>query len=152
MELIYRKGNLFKNLPEDKNVLIIHVCNNKGGWGKGFVISLSSFSPRPENFYRKRYKEGGCQLGQVQFVKLNNIYVANMIAQNGYKTSFNPIPLKYDALKECLIKVKEFGESINADIYAPRFGAGLAGGDWVEIEKIIKDTFSSPTRFCVFDL
>jgi O-acetyl-ADP-ribose deacetylase (regulator of RNase III) len=151
-KIVYRRGNLFENLPTDKSVLIAHVCNNKGGFGKGFVVSLSSFSPRPEEFYREKYKEGRCQLGRVQFIKLNNVYVANMIAQNGYKSSFNPVPLSYPHLKECLIKVAEFAKNNNANVYAPRFGAGLAGGKWEEIEKIIEEVFLNSVEVNIFDL
>jgi len=67
----YIKGDATK--PEkinNENRVIAHISNNKGGWGRGFVLSLSSRWPEPERRYREWYKfytdplryDGGCRV------------------------------------------------------------------------------------------
>lgn len=39
--------------PQAKGSKIIaHVCNDLGGWGKGFVLAISKRWPEPERAYR----------------------------------------------------------------------------------------------------
>jgi hypothetical protein len=48
-------------------VVIAHVCNGSGGWGKGFVLAISCRWPEPEAAYRRWMKSGGnLDLGIVQ--------------------------------------------------------------------------------------
>lgn len=54
----YVKGNALE--PQgDGNKLIIHCCNDIGGWGSGFVVAISKMWTRPEEKYREWYKNGG---------------------------------------------------------------------------------------------
>lgn len=40
--------------PQAKgNRIIAHICNNLGGWGKGFVLAISERWPQPEEEYRR---------------------------------------------------------------------------------------------------
>ncbi len=34
--------------------VIAHICNDLGGWGKGFVLAISRRWPEPERDYRAR--------------------------------------------------------------------------------------------------
>ena len=121
--------------------IIAHICNNKNRWGSGFVLTLSAKWGYPEYHYRARQTY---PLGDVDVLSVdqdddgNVLYVANMIAQHDTKPDLkgNP-PIRYDALRTALSKVNKIAMEKNATIHAPRFGAGLAGGDWSEIEKII---------------
>ena len=61
--------------------VIAHVCNDVGGWGRGFVLALSAKWSEPEAVYRKWAAEGGAEfaLGQVRFVSVDqDLWVANM--------------------------------------------------------------------------
>jgi O-acetyl-ADP-ribose deacetylase (regulator of RNase III) len=136
----YKKGDV---LEVKCNVfrLIPHCCNNLGGWGSGFVVALSHKWKEPEKQYRSLK---GYVLGDVQFVQVEpNIVVANMIAQRGYLSSSNPTPLNYVALEKCMGRVGERIHSVKTPfiITAPKFGAGLAGGNWNTIEKMINETW-----------
>lgn len=139
----YLQGDATKpvDVPGYDNKIIAHICNDLGGWGAGFVLALSKMSKRPENFYRSSYAaKNNAGLGCVQFVPLteyDGITVANMVAQHGYKNKDNPVPLVYEALRECLSKVKKFAIKNNATVHMPKIGCGLAGGDWGKIEQII---------------
>jgi O-acetyl-ADP-ribose deacetylase (regulator of RNase III) len=145
----YITGDLLSDneLNKYEGKLILHVCNNKGGWGSGFVVSLSNKWKEPEKEYRKlkEYK-----LGFSQFIFINsNTIVINMIAQNGYGNSKKTgiVYLQYDALEKCLNQIGKFTtEIIKTDkpsILMPRIGCGLAGGSWIEVEKIIEKTLCS---------
>ena len=49
----------------DGNKVIAHICNDGGGWGKGFVLAVSARWPEPEREYRKAVP-GGLTLGSIQ--------------------------------------------------------------------------------------
>jgi O-acetyl-ADP-ribose deacetylase (regulator of RNase III) len=71
--------------PQTKgNKIIVHVCNDIGGWGKGFVLAISKRWKQPEQQYRAWFKlEDNFSLGQVQFVQVEeDLWVANLIGQH----------------------------------------------------------------------
>ena len=128
--------------PKTKgNKFICHVCNDIGAWGAGFVLALSKKWKIPEISYRRLYnQEGTLTLGYVQYVNVEpDICICNMIGQHntGFKDG---IPLRYDALKECLLKVAEQAVSNHASVHMPRIGCRLAGGQWDKVEEIINET------------
>ncbi len=130
--------------------VIAHVCNDEGKWGAGFVLALSKKFPNVEAEYRKLHAAQNGQkltLGSVQFVQAvntpDNLYVANMISQRGIRklkdgTVDECPPVRYPALYTCLEELCKFAAAQNASIHAPRFGAGLAGGDWRVIEAMLE--------------
>lgn len=142
MALTYVVGDATK--PTGSGVKILaHVCNDKGGWGKGFVRAISARWAKPEKEYRAWFKgsDSDFSLGKVQFVEVrdNELFVANMVAQAGYASLANPCPLDYDSLRTCLERVNEEALSMAASVHMPRIGTGLAGGDWAKIEALINE-------------
>ena len=137
----YIKGDATSPIGSDKR-LIVHICNDIGGWGKGFVLAISKKWSEPEQQYREWFKsQNDFQLGEVQFVKVDEqIFVANMIGQNKIKRTDGQIPIRYNAVEECLNKVAKFANENMFSVHMPRIGCGLAGGEWNEIEKIINRT------------
>lgn len=144
--------------------IIVHICNDVGGWGKGFVMAISKRWKQPETEYRSWYKskelentdivqferiesrdkysnEKKFELGNVQFVKASdNIWVANMLAQRDIRPSEDGIPpIRYSYVSECLQRVRQFAKRQNASVHMPRIGCGLAGGQWTEIEEIVNN-------------
>jgi O-acetyl-ADP-ribose deacetylase (regulator of RNase III) len=123
--------------------MIVHICNDIGGWGKGFVTAISKRWKQPEVLYREWFKsKENFDLGKVQFVQVeNDLWVANMIAQHKINKDEqgNP-PVRYNAVREALNEVAVFANSISASVHMPRIGCGLAGGNWNEIEKIVNRT------------
>lgn len=130
----------------DGHKVIVHVCNNAGGWGKGFVIAVSKRWPYPEDIYRQAAEGSSLELGSVQIVPVEvDITVANMIAQDGFGDRHGP-PIRYEAVRQCLAKVAAHitAEATVAKwgtptVHMPRIGCGLAGGQWSDIEPIIRD-------------
>ena len=142
---------------------IIHVCNDVGAWGAGFVMAISNRWKQPEKEYRHWFKEkfsksatGVFKLGEVQFVNVkdNGIVVCNMIGQHGIgKTNDGLPPIRYKAIDKALEIVAKYALKANASVHGPRFGAGLSGGDWFEIEKLInKNLCARGIDVTVYDL
>lgn len=121
--------------------IICHICNDIGAWGAGFVMALSKKWKQPEQAYLSMSKSERC-LGNVQLVAVEpDITVANMIAQRSVRSAETPdyIPIRYDAVRDCLTIVNKHAVENNATLHMPRIGCGLAGGNWFEIEKIIHE-------------
>ncbi len=131
--------------PEHK--VIVHVCNDLGKWGKGFVLSLSKRWPEAERVYRSSFYSGNPpRLGEVQFVTVNDeITVANVIGQHGVKTRRNSSaqPIRYGAVQEGLKKVASYAKAKEASVHMPRIGCGLAGGSWDAMEPIVNETLTA---------
>jgi len=143
-DIHYIKGDATK--PQTNgNKIIVHICNDIGGWGKGFVMAVSKRWPAPEKKYREWYKaKDNFELGEVQFVQVEeDVWVANMIGQHKInKDEKGNAPIRYDAVAAALKKVAGFAAQNNASVHMPRIGCGLAGGKWEEIEPIITGALS----------
>lgn len=141
-EITYLKGDATS--PQAKGEKIVcHICNDLGGWGKGFVLAISKRWPEPEKDYREWHRfraKNDFALGKVRFIEVSNyITIANMIGQRGMKTGSKGPPIRYDAVKSCLSLVAQEAIAKNASVHMPRIGCGLAGGKWEKIEPIIID-------------
>ncbi len=128
--------------------IIPHCCNNIGRWGSGFVVAVSKKWNMPERQYRSKISY---QLGTVDFVQVQcNALVANMIGQHGTHWKDGIPPIRIDALEKCMIEVsKKLNKK--TEIHCPKFGAGLAGGDWNEIEKLIIKHWLPISRVVVYE-
>jgi len=124
--------------------VIVHICNDQGGWGKGFVLAVSKRWKEPETAYRNWHRQGGSppfELGSVQFVKVEDqIWIANLIGQQGMGHANGKPPIRYEAVRRGLEEVAEFALKHHASVHMPRIGCGLAGGKWDEIQPIIEQT------------
>lgn len=143
-EIIYLKGDATS--PQASGIKIIaHICNDIGGWGKGFVLAISKRWPEPEKSYREWHRnraKNDFSLGEIQIIQVEPyIYVANMIGQRGTKVGrCTGVPVRYEAIESCLKKLTEEAKTLNASVHMPRIGCGLAGGKWDSIEPLIKKT------------
>ncbi|WP_336689712.1 MULTISPECIES: macro domain-containing protein [unclassified Chryseobacterium] len=140
--ILYLKGDA-TNPQAEGNKIIAHICNDIGGWGKGFVLAISNRWKKPENEYRKWFQDAeNFNLGEIQTVQVQeNVWVCNMIGQHKIKTNLKGIsPIRYEAVEKCLEKLSEEAKKLNAGVHMPRIGCGLAGGKWEEIEPIIERT------------
>ena len=141
----------------NKSVIILHICNNFGKWGAGFVLALSRKWLQPEWLYRKWYagtvtdQDFHCilplpkfELGATQFIKpdiTKDIYVANMIAQHDTKWCKNIPPIRYDRLRQCFNTVALEAKELEATIHMPDLiGCGLAGGHKTTVIGLIEET------------
>ncbi len=140
--ITYLKGDA-TNPQGSGNKILCHICNDIGGWGKGFVLVISKKWPEPERQYREWHKTKSpkFELGKVQFIEVrNDIIVANMIGQHGIKTGSKGPPIRYEAVKDCLKKVAEKAKELKATVHMPVIGCGLGMASWDKIEPIIQET------------
>ena len=154
-------------LPPPGRVVVAHVCNDVGAWGKGFVVAISKrwgSAPRDRflSWWRSGYDRDGRDgrdgqyfgLGKVQFVDVGDgVTVANIIGQHGIYPQGGVPPVRYDALREGLATVARFAWREGASVHMPRLGCGLAGGDWESVGAIVQQTLADKgIRTCVYDL
>jgi O-acetyl-ADP-ribose deacetylase (regulator of RNase III) len=129
------------------NKVVAHICNDLGGWGKGFVLAVSRRWKEPELDYRQWHRERADNdfgLGAVRFVRVEpHMWIANMIGQRGTKSGSEGPPIRYEAVRECLEKLTDFASEKTASVHMPRIGCGLAGGRWELIQPIIESTLAS---------
>ncbi|MFE5035756.1 macro domain-containing protein [Streptomyces sp. NPDC056683] len=138
-EITYVRGDA--TTPSGKGVKVIaHVCNDLGGWGKGFVLALSRRWPEPEKAYRAWHRDRANNdfgLGALQLVQVERyIWVANMIGQRGTRTGSKGVPVRYEAIDAALAKLADEALERGASVHMPRIGCGLAGGKWSRIEPL----------------
>ena len=156
-QIRYLKGDA--TAPQAKGVKIVaHVCNNIGGWGKGFVLAVSGRWSEPEAAYRRWHREraqNDFELGNIQVVQVETyLHVANMVAQQGIKTGSRGVPIRYEAVECCLEHLRVAAQELQASVHMPRIGCGLAGGKWSKIEPLIDRTLIAhqiPTTVYDFD-
>lgn len=147
------------------NIIVPHVCNNVDSFGAGFTAGIAKHYPVvKENYHMLGSHFLKNNLGYTQFVEVakDNKYgykliFANMIAQNGTISKLNTRPLNYYALVKSMASIKSYiQQNFNpkdspVQIHAPKFGSGLAGGDWRFIEELIKDIWNNIPVF-IYDL
>jgi hypothetical protein len=139
-------------------VIVPHVCNNVDAFGAGFAGQVASNFPTVKADYHmlgKTFLKNN--LGYTQFLKVyeqpkyrHRLIFANMIAQNGIVSPQNPRPLNYLALAKCMVGISKFiaeqtdflNKNENVEIHAPKFGSGLAGGNWNFIGNLIEDIWT----------
>jgi O-acetyl-ADP-ribose deacetylase (regulator of RNase III) len=139
-EIEYVRGDATTPLGKGPKV-IAHVCNDRGGWGKGFVLALSRRWPEPEAAFRRWYRGRAGNdfgLGAVQVVRVGErLWVANMVGQHGIRTGSKGVPVRYDAIDTALGTVAARAAELGASVHMPRIGCGLAGGKWGRVEPLI---------------
>lgn len=155
-DITYKVGDATEPQTQG-NKLVVHCCNDIGVWGKGFVLAISEKWPQAEKAYREWFKNkvnNDFALGEVQFIQVaRDIWIANLIGQNGIRSRSNPSPINYFAIERGLIKVSDFATYNNCSIHMPRIGCGLAGGKREIISFIINKTLvKSGLEVTIYDL
>ncbi|MFD8272116.1 macro domain-containing protein [Streptomyces flaveolus] len=141
-EIAYVRGDA--TAPSGRGVKVIaHVCNDLGGWGKGFVLAVSRRWPQPEAAYRAWHRDRASNdfgLGAVQLVRVEPyVWVANMIGQHGIRTGSKGVPVRYEAIDTALGRLAGRAAELNASVHMPRIGCGLAGGKWSRVEPLVTE-------------
>lgn len=139
-EITYVRGDA--TVPSADGVrLIAHVCNDIGGWGRGFVLALSRRRPEPEKAYRAWYRDRAHNdfgLGAAQFVQVEpSLWVANLIGQRGVRSGGRGVPVRYEAIDTALGRLADRAAGLDASVHMPRIGCGLAGGTWARVEPLV---------------
>jgi hypothetical protein len=136
-------------------VFVPHVCNNIDLFGAGFATQVANHYPNVKIDYHllgKNFLKNN--MGHSQVIKVyedpkfrHKLYFVNMIAQNGIRSESNPRPLNYLGLVKAMNSLSQYihfntgfaNKSETVEIHAPKFGSGLAGGNWNFICNLIED-------------
>lgn len=132
MELI--RGNLL-NI---KNGIIGHQVNCQGKMGKGLAGQIRKKYPQVFEDYTKAFENKKLNLGANIYTKITNeLYIASLAAQKYYGNDGKRYT-DYCALCDCLIKLKNFAEFLELDLFLPyKIGCGFGGADWDDVQTII---------------
>ncbi|MEU4927447.1 Appr-1-p processing protein [Streptomyces yokosukanensis] len=141
-EITYVRGDAA--VPSVKGAKVIaHVCNDLGGWGKGFVLALSRRWPEPETACRSWHRDRARNdfgLGAVQLVRVeSSVWVANMIGRRGAGRGSKGVPVCYEAIDTALARLADEVIERGASVHMPRIGCGLADGRWSRTEPLITE-------------
>lgn len=142
MNIETKQGSATSPTPSGgAGIIIAHLCNQKGRWGAGFVLAVNDLSLSAKFAYKALCKDhnGNVPLGTTQFVEVKpDVWVANMIAQNGVDKSVDACLVDYKALSECLNKTFDRARLLGCNVHIPSgMGSGLAGGDEAMIHSLI---------------
>lgn len=139
-------------------VFVPHVCNNIDLFGAGFAAYVAKNYPLVKDNYHmlgKTFLKNNFGYSQIIKVYTNNkykheLYFVNMIAQNGTINHNNKRPLNYFALAKSMNSIAQTINSLSherIEIHAPKFGSGLAGGNWNFISDLIDDIWGKYNVF-----
>lgn len=136
-KLKYIKGDLVRDAERDFDV-IGHGCNCYCTFGAGIALAVKNKWPEAYAIDRASAFADKNKLGTYTKWIGKDITVINMYTQWDFKGS--GVKADYDAIKNSLRAMKE--EFSGKKIGLPLIGAGLAGGDWTIISKIIEEELS----------
>lgn len=163
---VYSNDNIFDIIKQrvtaghdGATVFVPHVCNNIDLFGAGFAAQIAERYPiAKENYHLLGKHFLKTNLGYCQTIKIyenekhkHKLYIVNMVAQNGIKNPKNTRPLNYFALVKSMGNLCQFinnntgflNKSEKIEIHCPKFGSGLAGGNWSFISDLIDDIWSN---------
>ena len=133
------KGDLIKLALDKRFDVIIHGCNCMCEMGAGIAKVIRSQFPEAYEADLKTEKGSRDKLGTITHATVSRadqeVTVVNAYTQFDYKGS--GVLVDYEAVRSAMRNVRQTfsGKKIGY----PKIGAGLAGGDWNVIAKIIDD-------------
>lgn len=125
--------------------IIVHGCNAHGVMGAGIAAQVKKQYPGAFEAYLKDLTLGNITTYKVSDTK----FIVNAITQQS--TGFGK-QVSYDAIESCFQKVNKLALKLNEEldiekseiqrlpVSFPLIGAGLGGGNWKIIERIIDET------------
>lgn len=160
MKISYVVGNALEPIDPVGRKIIAHCCNDVGGWGAGFVVAISKKWSQPEQAYREwarlgkiegmPFKQGQCHVVPIPNTK---IAVANIIGQSDCGYYMDLPPVRYGAIHEGFLRLRQRLHTTTWSLHMPRIGCGLAGGEWGKIEDILNKVFAETNiPITVYDL
>lgn len=132
-----------------KSGIVVHGCNAQGKMNSGVAKAIRNKWPEAYNKYLMKYQHDGLKVGDIVIVKINkDLYIVNAIIQEYYGYDGKTY-IDYTGLRKCFRRINNYANTLNKNpnlgtINIPMIGAGLAGGNWKLIQKIITDEIKKP--------
>ena len=144
--LMHLRGDALEPRETGRRI-IAHVVNDETpNWGAGFGHAVKSKYPSAQKEFRDwaTFNPANLALGNIYVSTVSkDLTVVQMIAQHGYGESARP-RIRYQALANCLEKLKEVATGQRASVHMPRIGTGYAGGNWGYILELIDEFLVKP--------
>lgn len=142
------KGDLIDLFFARRFRVIIQGCNCFNTMNSGIARQIRERIPEAYEADCRTVKGDADKLGTISLTKIdcftdNSYYVVNAYTQ--YKYGRDRMHVDYDAVRSCFKEINETWPVSSFDRWDfgyPRIGAGLAGGDWNIIRKIIDEELS----------
>ena len=135
--MIRKRGDLIKLALEGEFDVIVHGCNCFCAMGAGIARQIKQTFPKAYEADRKTKSGDKDKLGTYSWALVNN-GDSPLIIINGY-TQFHysgkGVLVDYTAVEQLFARLKT--DFSGKRFGYPKIGAGLAGGDWEVIQKII---------------
>lgn len=138
----YTEGDLLRMARAGRFQVIAHGCNCFTQMGAGIAKQIREQCPEAYMADRMTIPGDRSKLGTMTFAAIeptdarnSEFYVANLYTQYDY--SREKVCADYKAIRSCMKKLKSRFHDMSIGL--PLIGAGLAGGDWKIIEKIIEE-------------
>lgn len=137
--LKYVEGDLIKLAKEGKYDVICHGCNCFNTMGAGIARVIAKEFKEVYDADQKTLQGDASKLGTILPVSIKNsdLIVINAYTQYHYNLKCMP-NINYNALQNCFKSIKEQYGNKSIKFGIPKIGAGLAGGNWNIIAKIIE--------------
>ena len=141
------KGDIFNGEWD----CMVHCCNIWNTMGAGIAKIVKREYPQAYEVDKALLVGDKNKLGYFSFAYIPEkcVTIFNLYAQVGIGNTGHPLQrnLKYDLLYDGMFRICEY---LNQDLYAgdklilamPMLGAGLAGGEWEVVEKILESVES----------
>lgn len=156
-------ADITKPIATNAITIILHVVNDIGVMGAGVARALFMKWPNVRSDYIEWFNFQTINsltgkiirpfgIGKCQLIEANlpDIYVINMVGQNGIRRYSNMTPINYYAVDRCLQEVERLAVEMEkhferkVEIHMPRIGCGLAGGNWNKIEPLVLKNIKHP--------
>ncbi|EFO63244.1 Phosphatase similar to the C-terminal domain of histone macroH2A1 [Giardia lamblia P15] len=145
-------GDLLDYAAEGYFDVIVHGCNCFCTMSGGIAASISSRFPTALEVDGETARGDKNKLGSYTSVTITidsttkttrtTFIIVNAYTQYMYRPTREVlVPCDYDAIDKVMIRINQ--DFAGKSIGLPQLGAGLAGGDWKTIEKIIKKRLHS---------
>jgi O-acetyl-ADP-ribose deacetylase (regulator of RNase III) len=135
----YIDGDLIKLAQEGKFDVIGHGCNCFHTMGAGIAKSMAYAFPEIIMADQCSGYANKKKLGTFTLTDYGDLIVLNLYTQFHYNSASADID--YLAIRKCMKEIKR--RYSGKRIGLPMIGAGLAGGDWNIISKIIKEELNN---------
>lgn len=135
------KGNLIELGKQGHFEVIVHGCNCWCEMGAGMAKAVRESFPEAYEADREtppgdRSKLGTCTAATVQRDG-RSLHVVNAYTRFDYRKQGQEVLVDYEAVRSCMRWIKERCSGLRIGL--PKIGAGLAGGDWERISRIIDE-------------
>lgn len=139
--LKYIKGDLIELAKQGKFDVIAHGCNCFCLMGNGIAKQIKQNFPNAYKIDLNTVKGDNLKLGRIDYTYDydSRTWIVNAYTQYNIANKNNRVAVDYDAVRSCMKEIKKEFEGENRKFGFPMIGAGLAGGDWKIIEKIINE-------------